>query len=167
MHVIDFYGNSGEGLPHYIKVLDKKGYKYGEHNAPHDIGLQEFGTGKTRIEIARKLGLNFIALPRLGVIDGIDSARMILSRCWFDEEKTAELLRALRSYRKEWDDNLGRWKDKPHHDWSSDPADAFRMLAIGHKDHTRLGDYDAEEEELERIYNNEQGGAFDPMNPFG
>jgi len=165
IHVIDFYGNSGEGLPHYIKVLDKKGYKYGQHHAPHDISVIEFGTGKTRLETAAKLGINFVALPKLGVIDGIDATRMIFNKCWFDEEKTAELLKALRSYRKEWDDNLGRWKDNPHHDWASDPADAMRMMAIGHKDHIKLGDYDAEEEELLRIEEKEEKG-YDPTNPF-
>ncbi|MNC50531.1 hypothetical protein D3C75_997760 [compost metagenome] len=36
----------------------------------------------------------------------------------------------MESYRKEWDDKRGCWKDKPLHDWSSHPADAFRYFAV-------------------------------------
>lgn len=37
IHFIDFYESSGEGLPHYAKILKEKGYLYGNHYAPHDI----------------------------------------------------------------------------------------------------------------------------------
>ena len=35
VHVIDYYENSGEGIPHYAKVIQEKPYVYGEHWAPH------------------------------------------------------------------------------------------------------------------------------------
>ena len=35
VRLIDYYENSGEGLPHYAGVLKEKGYVYGEHWAPH------------------------------------------------------------------------------------------------------------------------------------
>ena len=59
VHIIDFYENRGEGLPHYVKVLQDKGYLYGEHNAPHDIEVRELSTGKSRRETAYDLGINF------------------------------------------------------------------------------------------------------------
>ncbi len=43
VHVIDFYENRGEGLPHYAKVLSDRDYFYGTHNAPHDIEVRELG----------------------------------------------------------------------------------------------------------------------------
>ena len=136
IRVIDFYGNSGEGLPHYKKILEQKDYVYGNHYAPHDITVKEWGTGKTRFEVAGKIGVHFIALPKLGLLDGIEAVRSILSRCWFDEVRTAELIKALKAYRKEWDEKMGNWKPTPLKDWSVDPADSFRMLAIGyHKEH--------------------------------
>ena len=165
IHLIDFYGNSGEGLLHYIKVLDKKGYKYGRHYAPHDIAVKEIGTGKTRLEYADKLGLHFEVVPNIGFQDGIEAVRMIFSKLWFDEEKTAEGFKALSAYRKQWDDNLGKFKDQPFKDWSSDPADALRMLAVGHTEHRVLGYYDPEEEELRRIKEN-KGRVIDAANPF-
>ena len=46
VRLIDYYENSGEGLPFYAGVLKDKGYVYGEHWAPHDIRVRELGTGK-------------------------------------------------------------------------------------------------------------------------
>lgn len=165
IHVIDFYGNTGEGLAHYKKVLDDKGYIYGRHWAPHDIMVKEFTTGKTRYESAKGLGLHFDVVPNIPFPDGIEAVRMILPKCWFDEERTATGVKALASYRKEWDDTLGKFKDNPLKDWASDPADAFRMMAVGHRDHMLLGYYDDEEQELEQI-KNEQSAIIDASNPF-
>jgi len=168
IRIIDFYGNTGEGFLHYKKVLDSKPYVYGKHWAPHDIEVTELGTGKSRFEVAAKIGINFSVVPNIGFLDGIEVARNTFNKCWFDEENTNQLVKALLAYRKKWDDNLGRFKDEPLKDWSSDPADAFRMMAVAQIDHRRLGEYDVEEEELARIKDKleMQGKAIDPMNPF-
>lgn len=138
-HVVDFYQNSGEGLRHYLKVLKDRGYSYGEHWGPHDIDNREFGSdGKTRRELARegyeidgaKYSLKFNVAPRIGVDEGIEQVRELLPKCAFDESKCEEGITALENYKKEWDDKRGCWKDKPLHDWSSHPADAFRYFAV-------------------------------------
>ena len=69
VHVIDFYENRNEGLPHYAEVLQSKGYLYGSHNAPHDIEVRELGSGKSRREIAFDLGINFRVVPKLPLSD--------------------------------------------------------------------------------------------------
>jgi len=147
-HVIDFYQNSGEGLRHYMKVLKDRGYTYGEHWGPHDIDNREFGSdGKTRRELARegyeidgeKYRMTFQVVPKLGVDEGIEQAREILPNCAFDEAKCSEGITALESYRKEWDDKRGCWKDKPLHDWSSHPADGFRYFAVAMARRKRTG----------------------------
>lgn len=130
VQVIDYYGNEGEGLPHYAKVLDERGYKYGRHWAPHDIAAKEIGTGKTRIETAATLGIEFDIAPNVSVLDGIEAVRSVLNRCWFDEVKCKYGLDALEAYRREENPRTGELKDVPLHDWSSHPADAFRMLAL-------------------------------------
>ncbi len=165
VHIIDYYGNSGEGLAHYVQMLQSRGYTYGNHYAPHDIEVRELGTGKTRLEMAAMLNLHFIVLPRIKFSDGIEAARMVFSKCWFDEEKAEHLVKALKHYRKEYDEKLMKFKDRPLGDWSADPADAFRMMALGHHDHMRLGHYDAEEEELRLIKERERGYP-DPLRPF-
>jgi len=133
IRLIDYYENSGEGLPHYAKVLQDKNYIYGKHYAPHDIQVRELTTGRSRLETSRKLGLNFKITENLPVADGIEAARNIFSRCWFDEDRCANGISALRSYHKEWDDKNKTYRSHPKHDWSSNSADAFRYFAISNK----------------------------------
>lgn len=138
IHLVDFYENSGEGLQHYMKVLHDKKYIYGEHFGPHDIENREFGSGaKSRKDIAaagmeidgKVFRLNFRTVPRKLIDDGIEDARQLLDICVFDKDRCEHGIKCLESYRKEWNDKLGCWRDRPLHDWSSHAADAFRYLA--------------------------------------
>lgn len=139
-HVVDYYENSGEGLNHYLKVLKDKGYKYGRHVAPHDIDNRQLGANraKTLRELARdgyeiygeRYSVSFDVVPRTtNVNEDIEKVRQILPKCAFDGLKCEQGIKALESYRKEWNDKLGVWRDRPLHDWSSHGADAFRYFA--------------------------------------
>lgn len=133
LRFIDYYENSGEGLPHYASVLKQKGYNYGEHWAPHDIAVREIGTGKSRIEVAQDLGILFNTMPKLSIEDGIDAVRSILSKCWFDSDKCSRGIQALKNYKKDWDEKNKVFRNKPRHDWSSHGSDAFRGFAVSHR----------------------------------
>ena len=63
------------------------------------------------------------------IADGIQAARRLIPRCWFDH-KTKQGLDALRNYRREFNEKQNVYYDKPLHDWTSHAADAFRYLAI-------------------------------------
>ena len=128
---IDYYESTGEGLAHYASVLAAKGYRYGRHIGPHDLAVRELGTGKSRLEAARGMGLRFDVAPGLPVADGIECARQVLASAWFDKTRCARGLECLWAYRREWDDAGGLWKDAPLHDWASHGADAFRYAAVG------------------------------------
>ncbi|HDT3081178.1 TPA: terminase [Klebsiella aerogenes] len=147
-HIIDYYENSGEGLRHYMKVLKDRGYEYGEHWGPHDIENREFAAdAKSRKELAREgyeidgqmYSLNFKVVPKAGIDTGIESAREILPKCVFDEEKCSEGISHLEGYRKEWDDKRGCWKDKPLHDATSHGADGFRYFAVTKNNRKQVG----------------------------
>ena len=43
--------------------------------------------------------------------DAINAARQTLSACWFDAAETDDGLQALRSYRKEWDEEKEVWRE--------------------------------------------------------
>jgi hypothetical protein len=132
IRIIDYYESSGVGLDHYAKVLSEKGYHYVEHILPHDVQVKELGTGKSRIETLDALGISDITIaPKLAVDDGIQAARSMIARCWFDEEDCARGIEALRQYRREFDERLKTWRGRPLHDWTSHGADAFRYLAVG------------------------------------
>ncbi len=131
--VIDYYENTGEGLAHYAKICKDKPYVYGVHLAPHDIQVREIGTGKSRLEVAKGLGIRFRPGRQLPIDEGIEAVRGLLPKCYFDETKCELGLDALRSYHKEWDEERRVFRDKPEHDWSSHAADSFRELAQGLK----------------------------------
>jgi hypothetical protein len=131
IRVVDYYAASGFGLDHYARVLQDRGYTYGRHLWPHDGARGELGTGKTLRETAAGLGFAATIVKRLPVEDGVNAVRKILPRCWFDREKCAEGLKALRQYRRQWDDARKVFYERPLHDWCSHPADAFRTLAVG------------------------------------
>lgn len=128
---IDYVEDTGKGLDHYIKVVKSKPYTYDTHNAPHDIAVREFTSGKARIDVARDLGIDFDIVPNIPVADGINAVRSIFNRCVFDEKNCKQGLLALRNYKKEFDERKNTFKLKPLHDWSSNAADSFRYMAVG------------------------------------
>jgi hypothetical protein len=131
VHAIDYYEASGEGLQHYAKVLQDRGYVYGKHYAPHDIQVRELGAGgRSRFDTAAALGIRFQMAPNASLEDGIHSARMLLPRMWFDETKCMRWLDCLANYR--WAENkaLNELKSTPVHDFASHAADMTRYLAV-------------------------------------
>ena len=131
IRIIDFYENSGEGMPHYINILKEKGYNYGTHNAPHDIEARELSTGVSRWETAQKLGINFQIVPNISREDGIEATRSMLPRCWIDKENCKRLVEGLSEYRKKWNEPMSVFSNEPLHDWASHIADMVRYIAVG------------------------------------
>ena len=134
IHVIDCLEMSGEGLGYYAHEIRNRGYQYGRfeaHHAPFDIAVTEWGSGKTRMEMAEEAGIFFNLVPRLPRADGINAARAFFDKCAFDSERCEPLLNALSNYHKEFDEHAKLFRDTPAHDWSSHFADAFRYLAVG------------------------------------
>jgi hypothetical protein len=130
---VGYIQNSGEGLPYYVKELKTRQFVYEAHYWPHDGVVREWGSGKSRIEQAGDLGLKPNIVPRMDIDDGINAVRACFSQFEFDEEDCSEGLKAIRSYRKDWDEERGVWKDKPRHDWASNGADALRTFAGQYK----------------------------------
>lgn len=134
---IDYYSNSGEGLEHYARVLKEKAaehrYIYGTHYLPHDGKHRRLGfQTKSVAEMLGELRVQPVQIvPRIASEKaGIEHSRTYLARCWFDEAKTADGLRCLDNYRKEWDDDRGVFKDRPRHDWASHGYKGFETAAV-------------------------------------
>ena len=118
------------GLPEIIKKMDAKGYKYKQHIAPHDIKVRELGSGTSRLETAKRLGINYTMAPSMSVQDGINAVRTSIPRMYFDSAKCKHGLEALRQYRTEYNDKRGVFSNAPLHDWCSHAADALRYFCI-------------------------------------
>lgn len=132
VRVIDFIRNSGVHLGWYVNELRTRPYTWGTDLLPHDAEPKRLQTGESVQDTLRGLGRpNSVIVPMGNIYDGINAVRALLPRCWFDAEKCRDGLSALRQYRREWDEKRKVFKDRPLHDWCSDPADAFRYLAMG------------------------------------
>ena len=132
IRLIDYYENSGEGLDHYAKILNNRGYEYSRHIAPHDIKVRELGNfGKSRLESALELGIEFDIAPKLSIEDGIEAVRKALPNCWFDKSKCQKAIEYLKAYQKKWDEKNQCFKNKPMHNFASHCADAFRTGVVG------------------------------------
>jgi len=135
VRLLGYYEATGYGLPHYVGLLkreqDKHGFVYGDHFLPHDVEITELGTGVSRLETLRSLGLtNVVVVPRVGLItDGLNATRMLLPKCWFNESACARGIDALRNYRWKPETTHPTSDTKPVHDWASHGADALRTLA--------------------------------------
>ncbi len=130
VHMIDYLEATGQGFPYYAQQVLGKPYVYGDHFAPHDINVRELGTGLSRLETAKKLGIQFKVVDSLPVQDGIDQARALFRKLWVDATACKDWLRLIPQYTKEYDEDKKVFKDKPLHDWTSHGADMFRYAAI-------------------------------------
>jgi hypothetical protein len=132
IRVVDYYEASGQGLEHYIEWLEARGYK-GNDLLPHDA-RQRMPIGnppRTRVEIMIEEGRKPRVVPMHFVADGISAVRKTIPACRFDAVKCAAGLRAVRNYRRQWNEQRKTFADAPLHDWASHGADAFRALAMG------------------------------------
>lgn len=128
---IDYWqGDGSDGLPEAIRNIKEKKYTYGKHFAPHDIQSTDVSTGKTRIEYAKSFGITFTLVPDVSVDDGINSARLMLSKLIIDREKCKEWVKSMKNYTREWDEKRGMYKETPFHNWASHGADEWRYASL-------------------------------------
>ena len=132
VRVIDFYAVSGADIRAIAEVVVNKGYQYGKHYLPHDARAKSLQTGRSIVEqLADHLGINHLSVvPNIGLQDGIQAIRQMLPRTWFNSVKCGDGIEALRQYQREYDEDKKAFRASPRHDWTSHPADAFRMLAV-------------------------------------
>lgn len=138
--LIDFLQGSGQKLGYYQKQLQDRDYVYGAHYLPHDAQAKTLAADGKSIEQRMRGAVPVKIVPNLSVTDGIDAVRTIFPQCWFDAEKCADGIQALKHYR--WAPNASMGVDqygRPHvsreplHNWASHPSDAIRYFAVGIK----------------------------------
>jgi hypothetical protein len=128
---IHYYENSGEHFPHYAKYLREFDCIYGGHYLPHDATKGEMRAPGNVFEDAHELLKGEIYLvPRVKEKKhGVAAVRRILSSCWIDQGQCDQGIKHLDNYKKEWNEKLGCWREKPVHDAASDGTDAFMQFA--------------------------------------
>lgn len=129
----------GVGIDQMVaKVNENKGWTFKRHVFPHDVRVRELGTGKSRLDIFRSLGLECDIAPNLSIADGISQVRNLLPQCVMDRTHCRDAIEALKLYRTEYDERNRIFKANPVHDWTSHYADNVRMYAV--HDHRDISD---------------------------
>jgi phage terminase large subunit len=130
LRIIDFYEAQGEGIAHYVKIIQNKPYVYGTHYMPHDAGSGSIQTGRTLQDIAWEQGLKTTVLERETDISiGIEAVRALLSISYIDEIKCKYLIKCLENYHKKYNEKTQSYSESPLHDWTSHAADSVRYMA--------------------------------------
>lgn len=135
IRILNYFENSGEGLQFYARELERysslNDVTYGKHYFPHDVKVRELGSGRSRIETLRSLGIKATPVKRLAKGDQIEAVRAVLPRCWMDTTNCHMGIEHLKGYRKDWDELKKVFKKQPVHDKCSHGADAFSTLSVG------------------------------------
>jgi phage terminase large subunit len=139
---IDFFMGRLEEVEYYAKALRKLDYNYGRHYLPHDADHDRLGMKRNIKEQFMDLGVKPITIvPRIKVKQtAIELTRNIFPECWFHQgtdergQRMEKGWEALCNYRYKYNDDDDVYQKSPHHDWASNPADAFMQFAQGYNE---------------------------------
>jgi len=130
LHIVDYVEEKRRTLEWFARALHEKQYAYGTHWLPHDGARSSLQTGITPVQMLRQLGhKRVLSLKRGNVEDGIRAARSLFAHCFFDRQRCAPLLAALKTYRRSELRERATTAPRPIHDRASHGADAWRYLA--------------------------------------
>jgi hypothetical protein len=101
-------------------------YVYRRHLLPHDVEVRELSQqGRSRRQYLLGLGLRPIqVVAASNPADRVSAVRMILPKSYFDAEGCEVGIKMLRAYRRQWNEQMGVWRNEPVHDAASHGADA-------------------------------------------
>jgi len=134
IRIIDEIYDNGQQISYYTDIIKKRPWfdNLTHLILPHDAEVKELTSGKTRVEVFQEelKGVDITVLPRLGLLDGIEAVRNAIKMMWI-AKTCSYITKCLLGYRKEWDEKLEKFRDKPLHDEHSNGADAVRYMVLG------------------------------------
>lgn len=128
--IVRVTATTGADIFHHIAAIHDFPGEVGEVWLPHDAKAKNLQTGKSVIEQFLSEGVRPRIVPNHKIRDGISATRKAFPSVEIDEGGSENLIEALKSYRREWNDDLGMFSERPVHDWSSHYADCFRYFAL-------------------------------------
>ena len=147
VRIIDYIEDSHRMYDSYIEELLSKPYakKIKSIWLPHDGKARNPQTGKSPIELCTKLVENTNievpedGIPNIGEKAGIEAARQMFPRVYFDKDKCTPLFNRLRRYARVISPTTLE-PGKPKHDEHIHGADMFRYVAVVEKELTNEDD---------------------------
>lgn len=140
LRIVDLYIPESDDLDDWCKWLDDQGY-HGTDYVPHDIIVTEWGTKRTRLETLQSKGRRPKRIAMVSIMDGLQAGRKAINAALFhseDDDPRAERVRhginGLKSYRREYDEEMKRFRDTPVKDWAEHIGSAWRYLGLAWKE---------------------------------
>lgn len=128
--IVSCEATTGVDIFEHISRLHQFPGEVGEVWLPHDARARNLQTGRSVVEQFLSEGIRPRIVPAHKVRDRLAAARKVFPRIQIDSRNTGDLVEALKSYRREWNDDLGMFSDRPLHDWSSHFADSFGYMCV-------------------------------------
>jgi hypothetical protein len=126
--VHEVYANNEQEWDVYLDEMESRNVR--DIYLPHDAKAKNLQTGRSIVEQTIRRGYRPKLVPDHKLRDGISATRKLLPFVYWNRPLTSHAIEAMKSYRREWDDKLGCFRDRPVHDWSSHIADAIRYLGV-------------------------------------
>lgn len=130
--IIDCHISRGKDFHYLLTDLKNKGYKYGKHVLPHDMGRRQPPRLDTRLQQANQIAIELSFAPfSLGRMyhreEMISKARQLIAKCRFDAIKCASGIKALADF------DASKRKTNSNSTMMTDVADSFCYLAMDAK----------------------------------
>jgi len=128
INLIGYEESRGQTWAEHARLLNSRGYMYGNHYAPWDINKGIAGVEGNNLQWARESGIEFTSVPRRGhhIMQSIEICRRAWQYAHFAAE-CADAVDTLASYHEKVNrEGVGMGVDE--HDASSNNADAFRTM---------------------------------------
>ena len=124
----EVYSNNEQEWDVYLDEMESRDVR--DVYLPHDAKAKNLQTGRSIVEQTYRRQYHPKLVPDHKLRDGISAARKLLPYVYWNRPLCSNAVEAMKSYRRDWDDKLGCYRDRPVHDWSSHIADAFRYLGV-------------------------------------
>jgi hypothetical protein len=139
---VDYYQASLQVVGDYVRDIKGRGYNLGRWFLPHDAEQLDYDV-KTFVDRLVAAGVkreDIVVCDRVAALEiGIDLMREKFPSCRFDSNRTSTGFSAVKAYRYDFDEKLGKII-APIHDWASHPSDALRQFAQGYRPKNGMGD---------------------------
>lgn len=137
IRILDYIEGVGQVLAYYVNEIRSRGWEKALMKLPHDGVNTNNITGKQYKDHLADAGFDVDPpIPNQGpgaAMMRVEAARRIFNRCWFNEKTTEPGRDALGFYHERKDEKRGVGLG-PEHDWSSNGADAFGLMAVDYEE---------------------------------
>lgn len=133
-------GTDDDVLYYWRQLQEMYENPWGYHFLPHDFGHRRGGTAKdhsspprTLQDILKEAGMrNTKIIPRADDKRAtINEVRLWLPKATIHAEHCEKGIKCLMNFRREWDDIMGCFKERPRHDWAQHGYDGLESLVRG------------------------------------